>query len=787
MKLKFIFLILLSSFCSFSQNSTTEQKINTFLVNYFQQDREIIHVHFNKLRYVNTEEIAFKGYVFNKNNNTPSLNTTNVQLVIYNEKQEVIQKQLLYTAAGTFNQTILLNDSFVSGKYYFHFYTNWMNNFKEDDSFIQTIEIIDKNELYYLKPKTPNLATAKVQVFPENGIIIDGITNIVGVKITDCNQVGISISSGVVVDANSNVISKFETNTLGYGAFFIIPELNKNYFLKIDTDSLNLTQPLPQTQATGIAISYNTNLANNSLAINVKTNSLGLQKYKNKKLTLLIHQNKNGIQKQFSFDNEETNQIIRFNKKYLSNGINSIRIIDENYNELGERILYNDQFSKLKLTMEARNTLNDSISLFGKIEKEGANASITVLPEENSCLFQNKSLLGTFMLNAYLEHPENNTDAYFDTENSSRNDAIYLLLLNQVKSKYHWENILAGAPMIAFPPKVGVTISGIVEKKLNPNETYKIILFSFKDKVWEETILSKDNKFRFENFYAKDATSLLLQLVNEKNKAYHAKIVAQIESTTAPFTGNLFFEKDNCPIVKSQAIPFNFKNPVFDTSSNQLNEVKITNAFKEPIFTHQNEIGNSFATPFKIAEDDFGNVLNFLDMHGFSTGLDETASVYVTSKRNFRVKNQYSSSPQIFIDESKVMDLNSLYNLNMVDIDEIYIDKMGGFSAQGIIKIYLRNGVNRDFYDPKFSILVVSSGFSKNLNYKEAIFDSQKEFYNFGTLKWEQNIGFSGKQNFEIQFPKGNQKAIQVVIEGFTPDGQLFSESKKIEINTTLK
>ena len=38
--------------------------------------------------------------------------------------------------------------------------------------------------------------------------------------------------------------------------------------------------------------------------------------------------------------------------------------------------------------------------------------------------------------------------------------------------------------------------------------------------------------------------------------------------------------------------------------------------------------------------------------------------------------------------------------------------------------------------------------------------------------------------SFQIKFPKGNQTVIQVQIEGFSEDGQLISEFKKIPINS---
>jgi hypothetical protein len=181
MRILFKIFFLLFFFKSFSQTISNQEKIKNYIDTYFYYDRENIHVQFNKNIYVNNEDLAFKGYVWSKNNSLPHANTANVELVIYNEQQQIIQKQLLYTIKGAFAGGLHLNDKFKTGKYYFHFYTNWMNNFKEDDSFTQTIEIINKNEPYNFKTNEPNWKTATITLFPEGGSIINDINNTVGV------------------------------------------------------------------------------------------------------------------------------------------------------------------------------------------------------------------------------------------------------------------------------------------------------------------------------------------------------------------------------------------------------------------------------------------------------------------------------------------------------------------------------------------------------------------------------------------------------------------------------
>ena len=93
-----------------------------------------------------------------------------------------------------------------------------------------------------------------------------------------------------------------------------------------------------------------------------------------------------------------------------------------------------------------------------------------------------------------------------------------LLMLNQSKSKYQWNNIKSNSPKMKYTFDKGVTISGTIDKVLKPNSKYKIALFSFKDNVYEETTIDEKNKFKFENFYARDSTVFILQMMDKKKR-----------------------------------------------------------------------------------------------------------------------------------------------------------------------------------------------------------------------------------------------------------------------------
>lgn len=781
MKLGTLTLCLLLFCRSYSQTANNQESIKNLIGNYFLQDRENIHVQFNKEIYVTNEDIAFKGYVLSKNNNSPQLKTTNVQLVIYDDQDQIVQKQLLYTSKGTFDGGLHLSEKFKSGRYFFHFYTNWMNNFNEDDSFTQMVEIINKNEPYQLNSNEPNWKTAKITFFPEGGTIIDDMNNAVGIKITDCNQKGIEIKEGVLLDSNQNEITTFNTNKMGNGIIYFIPNIKESYTVKIKSDKIELSQPLPAIAETGIIITYNNNLPKNILAIAIKTNDKGFELYKNKKLTLLMHQDGNSIQKELTFTDEKELTLL-FDKKYLLNGVNTIRLIDENLNELTQRLVYHYADTKPVTVLEAKAIANDSIILTGKTDLKQANLSISMLPENNICTNQKRSILGTFYLNAYLEKPELSNYSYFDAQNSTKKQEMELLMINQPKSKLKWENIKNKPPKITYNFNKGVTISGKIAKKLSEKSLYKVSLISLKNNVFEETIVDKNNEFKFENFYAKDSTVFLVQLINNKNTSKYTEMTTAVSSDEKPFLLPHQFEKNNCPIEKKPEDIFTFSIPKLGEGIINLSELTI-NSVRKTVLKHEKEMSLN-ANSFKIDENEFGTVLDFIGRNGYKTGIDpEENTVYIRDRRSF---GDINTPPNVYIDNSIVFDLNVLFSLNLNEVDEIYIDKSGASDTaaggNGTIKIFLREASKNDYYRVKYTSLIVTSGFTQSIDFKNAEFDTQKEFFNFGTLNWSPTVTTNDKNSFEIKATRANQKEVQVLVEGFTPEGTLISEIQKIKV-----
>ena len=784
MKHPIFFIVLLLTTFIFSQNAENRQKIKTNLEDYFHFERENIHVQFNKTIYISNENIAFKGYVFNKQSSVPNLNTTNVHLIIYDAQGEVIQRKLLYTTLGTFDDIVTLDEKLASGKHHFHFYTNWMNNFMEDESFVQAIEIINQKYSYQFKSDQADFSTASISFNPESGVFIKGISNTIGIQIKDCNEIGIQIMEGFVVDSKGATITTFFTNKMGYGKFELTPDSNETYSVKIATDKLKMQKQMPKPSNSGMAISYNNNLPNNVLEVSVKTNTDGVNLYQNKNYILLIHQNGKNIQKEFNFNDKNPIQTLTFDKNEMPNGVNSIRIIDENLNEIAERLVYINKAVKAAPLLESSFATNGDIILYGKVPAKEANLSISVLPQNSRCNDQKNSILGSLYLNAYLEKPVANSFTYYDRQNVTRANDMELLLLNQEKSKYHWNNITTNKPKESYKFTKGITINGTVVKALNPKKKYKVMLISMKDNIFEEATVNSNNKFSFDNFLARDSTAYMLELMDESNIPIETKIVVNILNAKEDYRNKLNFTSTICPETKDLKNIYHFTDADLEKKTIALNEITVKNNYKKSILTHENDMNNSTAKGYKIGDKEYGTALTFLGRNGYMTGVNEEFTVYIRSTRDELTNTEINMAPAIFIDNVQIFDLNILFDLELSAVDEIYIDRFNtsvlANNGNGTVKIYLKKGANTKYMKSKHSSIVTKLGFAKIKPFRTTKFAFSKEFDVFGAMQWFPNVFLDAEQLFEVKFPNSIQKEIQVLIEGFTVDGQFISEIKKL-------
>ncbi|RZK84296.1 MAG: hypothetical protein EOO98_16850, partial [Pedobacter sp.] len=158
---------------SFAQEDKKE-KIAKAVTDYFALERENIHVHLDKNVFTIDEAIWFKGYVFHRKKNIPFFSTINVFAALLDEEGKVVDSHLAYSNIGSFTGSFKLSKKLKSGRYYVRFYTNWMNNFTEDESFMYPVTIINGSDSKGLAGSKPNYSKVNIEFRAEGGTLLQG-------------------------------------------------------------------------------------------------------------------------------------------------------------------------------------------------------------------------------------------------------------------------------------------------------------------------------------------------------------------------------------------------------------------------------------------------------------------------------------------------------------------------------------------------------------------------------------------------------------------------------------
>lgn len=789
MKLKFykqnlLFTLLLLIFTTFFYAQETvnqdDSEITKHLTNYFSLDRENIHVQFSKKIFFTNEKIFFKGFVYNIKTGKPFVLTTNVYATLYNEQGEKIIDKLFYANNGSFTGDFDLNNSLLTGKYYIHFFTNWMKNFKEDESSTNTIQIINKNDKSYTKEITPDYSNVTIKFNPEGGTLIENQKNVIGIKLSDCNGNPFLIFEGELIDSKGVVLQKIHLNTFGYGKFEFMPS-KTSHKVKFTINNSSYEQALPTASSEGFTLDVNSYSIKDKILLKVKTNLKTVEKYSSKTLKIVINQFDNISIFDLNFINNQEEQAILFENENIPDGVNTIRIIDSDLNVLAERLIFKYPKEKLDLALQTVKKTNDSISFYGKFNFNESDIAISILPEESVSIDEENDIYGSFWLNSFLIEKSKNSRYYFNEVTTKKKYELDLLLLNQETSKYQWKNIKSPPQKVAFEFDSGLILKGKANMTITNKSNSQVLVVSPAEAHFGT--IDDNDEFYFDNLIITDSTTVNFRLINEKGKTTQFKGYPQVLNSRRIFHKPFEKKQNNCE-AKTKIIDFSL--PLLHPNTVNLEEIEITkNA--TPKLKYAGNVGNGRLRGYKITESQSnGTIFQFIQTNGFDVDY-HNGHYHIYSKRNSSLKER--SVPAIFTDGTQVMDTELLKTFTMRDVDEIYIDRSAmsntyGTHFMGIIKIYMKEPSERVSFKKNVMSFLIQKGFSNNKPFKnlDYVSTSDKGFTDFGLINWIPNIITNEDGSFSFQIPNLNQKKVKILIEGFSGDGKLISEIKTIDL-----
>lgn len=754
------------------------------VTDYFTMERENIHVQFDKSVFMTNESIWFKGYVFHRKKNIPFFNTVNVFGSLMDADGKILETQLIYGNIGSFTGTFNLGNKFKSGKYYVQFYTNWMNNFIEDESAVYEIAIVNPSEGAGTALAKADPSKITFDLTPEGGTMLSGTANTIGVHIADCNNNPIPITTIDIVDSSGKEIKKVQINKLGYGKLDLPANTPQGYKAVVYLGDTKHEKNLPATVYSGISIEVNNYAIADKTMIKVKTNKSTLDSYGSNPIYMLIHQDEKALVLELDLNNEKLEQSLVIPNTDFAPGMNTIRILDSNLSQLGERLFFNYPKTGLNADITKAGETTDRQQYTGKINYPNMNLSISVLPENTISFDDTNDIYGSFYLLPYIQSRHKASGRhYFTTLTKNKLYELDLFLLSQ-KSKYQWINIRQNPPKSSYLFDMGLTLKGALPKNID-GKNARVRLYSLTSGIDEITVVDNNKEFTFKNLIITDSSYVNFTLLKKGEKPKELTLAPQL------FNANTKYNKPYKPephFYVPQNVTDDFKKPNIYSETIELDEVEIKG--KVNTLKYANSFGNGDLQGYKIDRDkanSYQNLLQFIKTYGGFYIIDDNQTgelkIYARTRNSI---NAAQSGPIIILDNVQLRDYSMLNVILMDEVDEIYMSSTKMVPSvnnyMGMIKIYLKKGVSVNRKGSSTPNIVIKNAFEVAKRFQNVTYNTidDKGFENFGIIDWEPSIMTNENGEFKFSIPKISSKPLKVLIEGFSADGKLISEIKTV-------
>ena len=783
-----LYLLIIVPFLLISQNTSTENTIETSYQKHFIHARETVSLHLNKSTFFTGEEIWWTAYIYNKKNGLPSNESSNLYCGIYNQDGKQVLKELFLVEDGIAHGSFKLGKEFKSGTYYIKAGTSWMKNFDEDNDYIQEITIINEP----LPTSKKVVTTYDFQLLPEGGHFIENIDNIIGVRLINQNGEGVKSLKGQLFNNANQLVTEVHLNDYGIGKFNFFYNSIDTFLLKIVLEDGNiLEKKLPAPKKMGVVLSIN-NILEDKLLVVIKTNEATLAKIKGDEFHLAAH--RDGLMALKSFDLKETSQIISIPKTKLLSGTNIVTLFDKKLTPISERLIFNYKnlnITKLDIKTPIRKN-KDSIAI--KINAFSKNnipmrLSISALPANSIARNFNSNIITNFLLKPYLKSSPENPAQFFENIDRKKEYGLDLVLLTQGWSSYNWDSIFMGSPEIKYPFENGIAVSGTITSKIRKGDELAI---NYGDVTNMQFVKLKDSTdFKINNLLNYNNDTLWLALRNKNKKLRKPEINTNFLSSLD--LDEINFEIPNLhktlhSINLGEALDENTTPSLFiEDNTIALKGVEVTEERIEKKLTRASPlINNAFFNEIKIGEEELRRnptLTQLIIKNGFRVINTPRFAGIINVRPN-------AGPVRVYIDDfiAGPTDIQILIESPLRDIDEIYFTRNGLAgdvdASGGVIRVYRKQGAVSPI-NSSFAEKLVKNSFTRPKKFYRPdyiSYDSQN-FIEYGVVHWEPNISTNKNGEAILTIPDNGLQQIKLFVEGMGEDGALLSYSGHLNIN----
>lgn len=735
---------------------------------------ENIHLHLNKTKFLIGEQLWFKAYVWDQKQKVPSIGTTNLHVVIYNNQGKEIKRKLFLVESGMAQGDFVIDSTLTDTQYTVTAWTNFMQNFEQLTPFQQRIQIL-KNGIKsedFLEKKM------KISIYPEGGQLIEGAYNNIGIFIDNGLGQGIQLNDIELIDDRGKRIQhKITTNIFGMAKTAFWVEAEKSYYLQSKQQGLPLIrQRLTNAIKNRVGLSIN-NQGKEKVIFRLVSSKETLSAKDGDSYMLGVYQDDFLMLENIEIDEREP--VISLAREKLPFGTLTATLFDEELSPVAYRMFFNHKNQESVIRhVEIDHGLTefgDSLKLNLRLPKDiqEAEVSLSILPKESLAYDADNSISSSFLLKPYTN--KTFQDRYFfDDMDRRKQYELDLRLMIEGWGKYDWSSKEQGEVELAFEMESGISFYGkVLDANLKEENQVVLLAELSTDVAFAEIDGNKSFKGSMVLF---NGDSLGVGLIHKKGKLRKPKAEIEFRKpddfvvSVARKLEKAVIKKQNDEVKeKIRDEPLNIGERVI-----ALDEVIVTeNAYKKKK-TEMFITDDGIISEGRIIRDAdierYNSVLSYLATLGYrySKGLDADG-FYVDVLLNPKNNNPVSVDSR-------------LLSLPLSSVKAIYFDT----EKKIFVSIVLRD---RAYESPeqrmKFVKFAVENGYSLPQAYFTPNYSDygNQLFKSYGALDWKANISLSPRMPTVIKIPIKNQNGLQLYIEGMDREGYLISQKEDIVIN----
>ncbi|WP_147296658.1 hypothetical protein [Flagellimonas nanhaiensis] len=738
---------------------------------FFSPLRENVFLHLNKTTFIKGENIWFAAYVYDQNEELPSVSTSNLHVALYNSKGQEVKKEIIYVEHGIGHGQFLIDENFTDSSYYIKAWTNWMNNFEEVKAYWQRIEILNSGSRLNAMNTEPTIDyTPLVDVFPEGGKIISSANNVIGFQIKNAFSKTNPVESIALLDDQGGVKDNgISFDAYGYGKFNMYIEHSKEYQLRVTFKNGNeIFKTLPQATEEGINVNV-ASISSSYINLAVNTNPATLEKERGNVQFLLFKKNTRSFVKELILDSTST--IIKIPKKSLYGGLNSITLFNSDLIPQSERLVFNDHGlvgggKELKVGYEYNGT-KDSVVLSVALNNKAdslAHLSVSVLPARSIAYRPRQNIVSSMLVEPYIKNAFRGVGRNLELNNRQSLLNTELQLLLNGGGSYPWKLIETGEWEETFNIENGIGLSGkILDADLGNEEQIWFYTKEMGNAFY--TLLEEDKSFSV-NQILYEGDSLFISVFDKKGKLRKPKVEVNLDM------GNT----ENAVQIPKQEFVSEFYPELDPTETGMsLLEPETINLDEVVLEGRRNRIGGSYLgyANHQVTKEDanrYGSLTIYLRRLGFRVSVENSRLVVASNRFPHPVL-------PIFVD-GMYSNGTELIDWPLSLVSRISYDS----NSPKAISITLNRQSRAK--EKKYEVLPIAHGYAFSTPYEAPNYLSIKDevFQLLGAIHWEPNLTLRADLESHISFHSFEQEQFIIHFEGIDSNGKLISQKEFISL-----